>query len=115
MPSLSCTVIGISPFEFADAQLVVGVCRAGGLGVLDLGRDRKARAAALAHVASHVESFGVRVPFGVEIEHGDLPPQAKVIVIDSASTSGAGDGATCSCKSRPSTKRASRSRRAPAV
>ncbi len=56
-------IIGVTPFERPDAALVVGVVRAGSLGVLDLGRDPVVAAAALAEVVRWTDQpFGVRVP-----------------------------------------------------
>ena len=56
--------------------------RAGGLGVLDLGRDRPLALAALADTARWVPaSFGVRVGPGCPIRPSDLPPEVDTVVL----------------------------------
>jgi acyl transferase domain-containing protein/NAD(P)H-dependent flavin oxidoreductase YrpB (nitropropane dioxygenase family)/NAD(P)-dependent dehydrogenase (short-subunit alcohol dehydrogenase family) len=82
-------VIGITPFEEPNAVLAVAVERAGGLGVVGLGRDRAAARHALADAArwSHRgASFGVRVPAGCPLTTDELPPQVDTVVLGIASS-----------------------------
>src|SRR5437868_1668965 len=76
-------VIGISPFEAPDANLVVALCRAGAIGVLDLGRDRNAGRAAIDQMCTKLG----RRPFGVRVHAGygpaDLPASVHVVVLPS--------------------------------
>ncbi len=82
MSSLSSTVVAISPGEHPDAALVIAACRAGALGILDIGRDAEVGRAALAKVAAAgVGPFGVRVPLGVALDPEDLPQQARVVLL----------------------------------
>jgi acyl transferase domain-containing protein/NAD(P)H-dependent flavin oxidoreductase YrpB (nitropropane dioxygenase family) len=55
------------------------LCRAGALGVLDLGRDPAKAAAALAEASTSGVSFGVRIPEGVSAPA--LPEGAEVVVV----------------------------------
>ncbi|WP_433856035.1 SDR family NAD(P)-dependent oxidoreductase [Streptomyces kronopolitis] len=66
-------VLGISPFGEPDPRLVAAVCRAGGLGVLDLGAgDGRAREA-LASLREWVPGpFGVRIAAGCALRAADL-------------------------------------------
>ncbi|MGH3670421.1 MAG: beta-ketoacyl synthase N-terminal-like domain-containing protein, partial [Pseudonocardiaceae bacterium] len=74
-------VVGISPCGEPNAALVVGVARAGGLGVLDLGRDgHRARGALVEVCRWWSEGFGVRVPAGCSLSPADLPDQVEVVV-----------------------------------
>ncbi|MGW3012839.1 SDR family NAD(P)-dependent oxidoreductase [Streptomyces sp. NPDC001219] len=70
---LTDAVLGISPFGEPDPRIVAAVCRAGGLGVLDLGRgDRRAREA-LESVRQWVSRpFGVRVAAGCAVTAAEL-------------------------------------------
>ncbi|MFD9790988.1 SDR family NAD(P)-dependent oxidoreductase [Streptomyces sp. NPDC059070] len=83
-------VIGVSPFGEPDPRLVAAVCRAGGLGVLDLGTgDRRAREA-LGLVGSWAAgAFAVRVgaacaltPEEVAEECGGALPPVVVLAAD---------------------------------
>ena len=75
-------LIGISPFEVPDSAVVAALCRAGVLGVLDLGRDERRSRRALGALAAEVStSFGVRVPEGVEASPTWLPPQASLVIL----------------------------------
>ena len=70
---LADIVIGITPFHEPDAGLAAAVCRAGALGVLDLGAgDRRSREE-LARLREQAPGpFGVRVGPGCRIAPGDL-------------------------------------------
>ncbi|MEQ1504832.1 MAG: beta-ketoacyl synthase N-terminal-like domain-containing protein, partial [Myxococcota bacterium] len=72
-------IFGVCPFECPDPTLVTAISRAGGLGILDLGRDPAAAAVALAAVRASKVRFGVRVPSGAP----PLPPVdgAEVVVL----------------------------------
>jgi hypothetical protein len=60
---LSRQILGLTPFEHPDSALCIALCRAGALGLLDLGRDPRASRNALAAVAAQVPGeFGVRIP-----------------------------------------------------
>jgi NAD(P)H-dependent flavin oxidoreductase YrpB (nitropropane dioxygenase family) len=75
-------IIGITPFEHVDAGLVAAVCRAGALGVLDLGCRPEAASAALAKLARQgVKDFGVRVGEGVEVLPQPLPEGVRTVVV----------------------------------
>ncbi len=71
---LSRSLLGLTPFEEPDPALCVALCRAGALGILDLGRDARLARSALAALAAQVPGeFGVRVPEGVSLDALDLP------------------------------------------
>ncbi|WP_229322028.1 type I polyketide synthase [Streptomyces sp. UNOC14_S4] len=74
------TILGVSPFGEPDPRLVAAVCRAGGLGVLDLGRGRRrAASAALRLVRQWVPGpFGVRVGAGCALGPDDLAADGGV-------------------------------------
>src|SRR5450432_1740145 len=78
-------LIGLSPFEAPDAALVIAIVRAGGLGVLDLGRDHTAGLTAyhatLARLCALGRSFGVRIAQGAPFAPGDVEG-AQVVVLD---------------------------------
>jgi acyl transferase domain-containing protein/NAD(P)H-dependent flavin oxidoreductase YrpB (nitropropane dioxygenase family)/NADP-dependent 3-hydroxy acid dehydrogenase YdfG len=77
-------VVGMTPFAEPNARLAAAVERAGGLGVLDLGRDRSRALAALADTARWVpRSFGVRVGPGCPLTPADLPLSVDTIVLAS--------------------------------
>ncbi|WP_335939847.1 SDR family oxidoreductase [Streptomyces sp. PTD5-9] len=75
-------IIGITPFGEPDAGLTLAVCRAGGLGVLDLGSgDRRAREA-LARVRRAAPGrFGVRVDAPCRLTPADLDPDGPHTVV----------------------------------
>jgi len=75
-------VIGLSPFECPDVGLVCALARAGALGVLDLGHDRRAtRSALLALERRTGERFGVRVPEYVDVEGIELPRNVTIVIV----------------------------------
>src|SRR3954449_9451607 len=77
-------VIGLTPFTEPNAALAVAVERAGGLGVLDLGRDGPAARAALSRVRLRWgRSFGVRVPAGCALSPEDLPGEVDTVIAGS--------------------------------
>jgi acyl transferase domain-containing protein/NAD(P)H-dependent flavin oxidoreductase YrpB (nitropropane dioxygenase family)/NAD(P)-dependent dehydrogenase (short-subunit alcohol dehydrogenase family) len=77
------TVLGLTPFEAPDARLAIAFARAGGLAILDLGRDAAIADAALKSVANRASQFGIRIlnraEFSVDRE---LPKNVSVIVVD---------------------------------
>ncbi|MDN3356375.1 type I polyketide synthase [Actinomadura sp. DC4] len=75
-------VIGLTPFTEPNAALAVAVERAGGLGVLDLGRDAAAAREALTRVRRRwAGTFGVRVSPGCPLAPGDLPDEVDTVVV----------------------------------
>src|SRR6266850_4129827 len=83
--SLRELVIGLTPLERPDVGLVVALCRAGALGVLDLGRDRETASRALVAAARIVRELGVRVPDTAMLANVGLPPQVTTVVVTTAS------------------------------
>ncbi|WP_241255520.1 nitronate monooxygenase, partial [Candidatus Protofrankia californiensis] len=80
--SLRDLVVAITPFTEPDARLVAAVVRAGGLGVLDLGRDAAVARVALADAARWSRgAFGVRVPTGCATRPWELPPEVDTVVL----------------------------------
>jgi acyl transferase domain-containing protein/NAD(P)H-dependent flavin oxidoreductase YrpB (nitropropane dioxygenase family) len=78
-PVLSITdlVIGVGPFGEPDARLAAAVTRAGGLGVLDLGRGDRAAREELRRLRGWTPGpFGVRVGPGCALRPTDLGPEA---------------------------------------
>nr|WP_042188477.1 type I polyketide synthase [Kibdelosporangium sp. MJ126-NF4]CEL18267.1 modular polyketide synthase [Kibdelosporangium sp. MJ126-NF4]CTQ97753.1 modular polyketide synthase [Kibdelosporangium sp. MJ126-NF4] len=74
-------VIGVSPLAEPNAALVVAVERAGGLGVLDLGRDRVAAMAELELVRRRLGTpFGVRLGPDCPIRPDELPDEVDVVL-----------------------------------
>jgi acyl transferase domain-containing protein/NAD(P)H-dependent flavin oxidoreductase YrpB (nitropropane dioxygenase family)/NAD(P)-dependent dehydrogenase (short-subunit alcohol dehydrogenase family) len=74
-------IIGVSPFGEPNASLVVGLERAGAVGVLDLGRDADWARSALGDVCRWWSGgFGVRVSAGCPLSPADLPEQVEVVV-----------------------------------
>ncbi|HJQ45298.1 MAG TPA: SDR family NAD(P)-dependent oxidoreductase [Amycolatopsis sp.] len=75
-------MIGLSPLGRPNARVVAAVCRAGGLGVLDLGAGDVRARYELQLAASWVPGgFGVRVPEGCRLDPGDLPDQVDTVVL----------------------------------
>jgi NAD(P)H-dependent flavin oxidoreductase YrpB (nitropropane dioxygenase family) len=76
------SVLGLSPLEQPDARLVLALCRAGALAVLDLGRDLAVGRKALAQVAREAhDGFGVRVPEKTPWAPEELPARVEVVVL----------------------------------
>jgi acyl transferase domain-containing protein/NAD(P)H-dependent flavin oxidoreductase YrpB (nitropropane dioxygenase family) len=74
-------VVGITPFEEPNAQLMVALARSGAVGVLDLGRDTGRARAALADACRWWPgAFGVRIPTGCPLSPADLPAQVDMVV-----------------------------------
>ncbi|MEY2243252.1 SDR family NAD(P)-dependent oxidoreductase [Streptomyces sp. BF23-18] len=68
-------IIGITPFGEPDARLAAAVCRAGGLGVLDLGAgDRRSRDALERLHRLARGPFGVRIGARCRLDPADLAP-----------------------------------------
>ncbi|CAM3294409.1 type I polyketide synthase [Kibdelosporangium persicum] len=83
MSAFSCRdlVIGVSPLGVPNAALVVAVERAGGLGVLDLGRDRARALAELAAVRRRLGGpFGARLASDCPLRPDELPDDIDVIL-----------------------------------
>lgn len=86
---LTDLVIGISPFQEPDAGLAEAVCRAGALGVLDLGAgDRRSREELAALRERSAGPFGVRVGAGCRLSPAELrspdgaAPDTVVLAVD---------------------------------
>ncbi len=75
----------MSPFGRPDAALIIGVCRAGGVGFLDLGQDARAALRAVESVARRVPDFGVRVHGAAAADSrlapGSLPPAVRRVML----------------------------------
>jgi acyl transferase domain-containing protein/NADP-dependent 3-hydroxy acid dehydrogenase YdfG len=90
-------VVAISPFEEPSGRLVVAAIRAGGVGILDLGRDAKRAYAALADVRRWTAGpgrdvqIGVRIPAGCPISPAQLEAALDLLGASPAAT-GAGAG-----------------------
>ncbi|MFJ2189317.1 SDR family NAD(P)-dependent oxidoreductase [Kitasatospora sp. NPDC087861] len=87
--SLTDVVIGITPFHLPDAGLAEAVCRAGALGVLDLGvGDRRSREELAGLRERAPAGFGVRVGPGCRMvpeelrSAGGAGPQVVVLAVD---------------------------------
>ncbi|MFD7872608.1 SDR family NAD(P)-dependent oxidoreductase [Streptomyces sp. NPDC059766] len=71
-------IIGITPFGEPDAGLAAAVCRAGGLGVLDLGDgDRRSRDALGRLRRLAPGPFGVRIGARCRLDPADLEPGSE--------------------------------------
>ncbi|HKR51096.1 MAG TPA: SDR family oxidoreductase [Pseudonocardiaceae bacterium] len=74
-------ILGITPFEEANAPLAVALARSGAVGVLDLGRDGDRARAALVEVCRWWPGgFGVRIPAHCPLSPADLPEQVDLVV-----------------------------------
>lgn len=86
-------VMGVTPFGRPDPAVVVGLVRAGALGVLDLGAEPHRARRALTEVARWVdEPFGVRVGPGCPLGPDDLPAQVDTVVLHDPTLAAATDG-----------------------
>ncbi len=75
-------ILGVTAFERPDPAVVVGLARAGALGVLDLGRDAGAARHALDEVALWTDlAIGVRVPEGADHDPSALSGQVDTVVL----------------------------------
>ena len=82
MPSLSATIIAITPFEHPDVPVVRAAIRAGALGVLDVGRDAAIARAALAELAACNEApVGLRVADAAVLDGVALPACVRTVVV----------------------------------
>jgi len=82
-------VFGMCSTELPDVRLVAAVCKAGGLGVLDLGRDPARGVSAARMLADRgIRRFGIRLPEGMVWEElrSHLPDSAHVLVLSDAGT-----------------------------
>ncbi len=74
-------VIGITPFGEPNARLTAAVCRAGGLGVLDLGAGDRNAMAELARALEWADGIGVRLTRDCAVTPGELPAGVTTIVL----------------------------------
>ncbi|KPI07566.1 6-deoxyerythronolide-B synthase [Actinobacteria bacterium OK074] len=86
-------IIGITPFAEPDARLAAAVCRAGGLGILDLGGgDRRSREALTRVRRLAPGAFGVRVGAGCRMTPADIAadggPHTVVLAVDAPFSAG---------------------------
>ena len=79
-------IIGLSPFESPDVELIVALARAGALGTLDLGHDERVARTALDALARRLSTpFGVRVPEHLDPSGIVLPPHVQAVVVPASS------------------------------
>ncbi|HEY3139736.1 MAG TPA: nitronate monooxygenase, partial [Acidimicrobiales bacterium] len=79
-------IIGVTPGARPDGRLVVGVCRGGGLGVLDLGRDLDRAGDELRLVESRYDGpFGVRLGREIDVDPTALTDHVGVVIVPDAS------------------------------
>jgi acyl transferase domain-containing protein/NAD(P)H-dependent flavin oxidoreductase YrpB (nitropropane dioxygenase family)/NADP-dependent 3-hydroxy acid dehydrogenase YdfG len=75
-------VVGVSPFERPDAEVVIGIVCARALGVLDLGHDRARAATSIAEVDRRAPAtFGVRVPAACGTTPDELPQKVDTVLL----------------------------------
>jgi acyl transferase domain-containing protein/NAD(P)H-dependent flavin oxidoreductase YrpB (nitropropane dioxygenase family)/NAD(P)-dependent dehydrogenase (short-subunit alcohol dehydrogenase family) len=73
-------ILGVTPFGRPDSELVIACCRAGALGILDLGRDPDAARKALSRIRARNQThFGIRVT-SVGMLREELPELVSTIV-----------------------------------
>ncbi|WP_101834176.1 type I polyketide synthase, partial [Frankia canadensis] len=86
-------VVVITPFAQPSAALVAAVTRAGGLGVLDLGRCARQARQALRDTARWAPGrFGVRVAAGCPLDLDALPESVDLVVLTASPDAGDGAG-----------------------
>ncbi|MDB6097757.1 MAG: Beta-ketoacyl synthase, partial [Gammaproteobacteria bacterium] len=79
-------ILGVTPFQLPNPQLAAALCRAGALGVLDVGRDSARARTALAQMSRWAKDpWGVRVPAGCELEPQEIPAGATTVLLPSGS------------------------------
>ena len=75
-------ILGITPFELPNPQLAAALCRAGALGILDLGRDSARARPALAQMIRWTkEPWGVRLPAGCALDPQEIPAGARTVLL----------------------------------
>ena len=75
-------IIGVTPGARPDGRLVVALCRAGAVGVLDAGRDAARARAEMALVeARHDGPFGVRLGADAGLGPDDLPRTVDTVLV----------------------------------
>jgi acyl transferase domain-containing protein/NAD(P)H-dependent flavin oxidoreductase YrpB (nitropropane dioxygenase family)/NAD(P)-dependent dehydrogenase (short-subunit alcohol dehydrogenase family)/acyl carrier protein len=85
-------VIGLTPLERPDAQLALAICRAGAIGVMDLGSDPTAARQALVELRDNATcAFGIRIgkhcPFPADDSLlNTLPAQTLIVLSADADT-----------------------------
>lgn len=76
-------IIGVTPFGLAEARLAVAVARAGGLGTLDLGRDRDAALTALELVERWWGGpFAIRIGGACPVRPEEVPKTVHTVLVD---------------------------------
>jgi acyl transferase domain-containing protein/NAD(P)H-dependent flavin oxidoreductase YrpB (nitropropane dioxygenase family) len=76
-------IVVVNPFEQPNPAMAIAASRAGGFGVVDIGRDPVAARAALQRIAGEPErSLGVRVPAGVDLPRAALPSSVGAVIVE---------------------------------
>lgn len=76
-------VVVVTPFGHPNAAMALAASRAGGLGILGLGRDERENRQALRAIAGAAkDSLGVRVPAGAGVAPADLPPSVGTVIVE---------------------------------
>ena len=87
-------IIGVTPGARPDGRLVVGLCRAGAVGVLDAGHDpQRARREMALVAARHDGAFGVRLGAESGLAATDLPGAVDTVIATSTELVAAHRGA----------------------
>ena len=85
VPAAAPLLMGVTPFVLPNAQLVVALCRAGALGVLDVGNDVRVARACLDEICRKTSAeFGLRIPAHSEFSPRFAPEQASTVVLPSS-------------------------------
>jgi acyl transferase domain-containing protein/NAD(P)H-dependent flavin oxidoreductase YrpB (nitropropane dioxygenase family)/NAD(P)-dependent dehydrogenase (short-subunit alcohol dehydrogenase family)/acyl carrier protein len=80
-------IVGVTPFELPNPQLAAALCRAGALGILDLGRDSARARTALAQMARWAKHpWGVRLPAGCLLDPQEIPAGATTVLLPAGSS-----------------------------
>jgi len=75
-------VVGVTPFEQPNADLVIALVRAGAIGILDLGRVPEISRRALERVESRTSAeFGVRVPRSLRVADLSLSDRVTTLLL----------------------------------
>ena len=84
IPAAAPLVVGVTPFGFPNPRLVIALCRAGALGVLDVGSDVPLACASLAEIGRRSSGeFGIRIPARSAFSPDLAPERASTVVLES--------------------------------
>src|SRR4051812_2380971 len=82
---ISPAIVGVSPFETPDVELVENLGKAGALAILDLGRETEIGRKALAALQrNRMPSFGVRINRLETFTTTDLNDRVTTLILDAA-------------------------------